>query len=135
MFNSFEIINGKMTPKYDEYNDTYSVTIEKDVTELDIKYELKNKNTNIVIDGNENIVNDTEVYIKLNNGESIRTITLKVIKTDTEATSNLKNYFTSLEVNKKEEMPEFIAPIIASSCFLIIIIVFSLLFHKRKKQK
>lgn len=135
MFNSFDVLNGQMTPKYDEYNNTYSVKIAEDINFLDLKYDLKKEDTSITIVGNENLRDKSEVQIKLNNGESIRTIILKVIKTDTKTTSDLKNYFTSLEINKKAEMPGFIAPLIASSCFLIIIIVFSILFHKRKKQK
>lgn len=135
MFNSFDVLNGQMTPKYDEYNNTYSVKIAEDINFLDLKYDLKKEDTSITIVGNENLRDKSEVQIKLNNGESIRTIILKVIKTDTKTTSDLKNYFTSLEINKKSEMPGFIAPLIASSCFLIIIIVFSILFHKRKKQK
>ena len=38
------------------------------------------------------------------------------------------------DINIVEEIPNYVAPLIGSSCFLIILILFSILFHKRKKR-
>lgn len=132
MLTSFEILNGEMTPKYDEYNDIYTVTIKEEVTSLDIKYVVSNPNANVYINGNENIDKDTTVSIEINEGTNVRKIHLNVLKENTETTSDLKDYFTSLEVSKKKDIPDYIAPLIGASCFLIIIIVFSLLFYKKR---
>lgn len=135
MLTNLEIKNGVMTPKYDIYNDTYTVTIKEDVTQLDIYYETTSEAVIVTVAGNENIVNDKGVGIIISNGIEEKIIKLNVIKEGVESASGLKNYFTSLEVEKKEVMPEYIAPLIGGSCFLLIIITFSLLFHKKKKLK
>ena len=124
-----------MTPKFDIYNDTYTVTIEEDVTELDIYYEAANEEVKVTIAGNENIKERKGVGIIISNGLEEKIIKLNVIKEGTESVSGLKDYFTSLEVQKKEIMPEYIAPLIGASCFLLIIITFSIIFHKKKKLK
>lgn len=133
MLTNLEIKNGVMTPKYDIYNDNYTVTIKDDVTTLDIYYELASDNVEISIAGNENIYSDKGIGITLIDGINQRLIKLNVIKEDTETAATLKDYFTSLEVNKTKEMADFIPPLIGGTCFLIIIVIFSLLFHKRKK--
>lgn len=135
MLTNLEIKNGVMTPKYDIYNETYTVTIDSVVTELDIYYELSNEDIKVTITGNENITSDKGVGIIVNNGVEEKIIKLNVIKENIETTSELKSYFTSLEVKKESEIPEYIAPLIGSVCFLVIVITFSILFHKKKKLK
>jgi len=135
MLINLEIKNGVMTPKYDIYNDTYTVTIDNDVTELDIYYEVASENIKVSTSGNENITSDKGVGIIVSDGKEEKIIKLNVIKEGSETTSDLKNYFTSLDVRKKEQVPEHIAPLIGVSCFLIIVITFSILFHKKKKLK
>ena len=136
MLKNLEIKNGTMTPKYDQYIDTYTVTINKDVTELDIYYEAILDSCEVTITGNENITNDKGVGVLISNNEDKRLIKLNVIKEDSNEAAGLKNYFTALEVNKKkEEISEYVAPIIGGACFLLIIITFSILFHKKKKLK
>ena len=135
MLTNLEIKNGVMTPKFDIYNDTYTVAIEEDVTELDICYETANEEVKVTIAGNENIKERKGVGIIISNGTEEKIIKLNVIKEGIESASGLKDYFTSLEVQKKEIMPEYIAPLIGASCFLLIIIIFSIIFHKKKKLK
>ena len=135
MLTNLEIKNGVMTPKYDIYNDTYTVSINNDVTELDINYEVVSNEVDVTITGNENITSDKGIGIIVSDGIEEKIIKLNVIKEDIEVTTGLKNYFTSLEIQKKEEIPEYIAPLIGVSCFLIIVITFSCLFHKKKKLK
>ena len=60
---------------------------------------------------------------------------INVIKEGVNEASGLKNYFTALEVSKKEEVNEYMAPLISGACFLLIIITFSILFHRKKKIK
>ena len=69
MLKTIEIKNGVMTPKYDLYNDYYTVTIEEHINKLDIYYELE-KNVSVNILGNENITDEiSQVTINLNSGE------------------------------------------------------------------
>jgi len=135
MLTNLEIKNGIMTPKYDIYNDTYTVKIEDDVTELDIYYETINNEVSVTVTGNENIINDKGIGVIVSDGKEERIIKLNVIKESSEATIGLKNYFTSLEVKKEEAMPDYIPSLIGGVCFLVIVITFSCLFHKKKKIK
>ena len=134
MLKTIEIKNGVMTPKYDLYNDYYTVTIEEHINKLDIYYELE-KNVSVNILGNENITDEiSQVTINLNSGDKTRVIYLNVNKNVVKNASELQNYFTSLEVKKREEISSFVAPLIGSICFLVIIITYSILFHKKKKK-
>jgi len=132
---NLEIKNGIMTPKYDEYIDTYTVTIEKDVNELDIYYEVINDSALVTITGNENITCDKGIGVLISANEDKRLIKLNVIKENVNEASGLKNYFTALEVSKKEEVNEYMAPLIGGACFLLNLITFSILFHRKKKIK
>jgi len=133
MLTELNIKNGLLSPKYDIYNDTYTVTITKEVEKLDIEYKTDNENISVVINGNANLQADKKIVsITVANGEVTKNIHLNVFVEDVETTGNLKNYFTSLEIKRKEETPSFVAPLIASSCFLLIIIIFSILFHKKR---
>jgi len=135
MLTSLEITNGIITPKYDIYNDYYTVTINNGIDSLNINYNIED-NVLIRVINNYNLDKEEKVVsIDLREGENIRTIYLNVIHEKSSNVSELKDYFVSLETKKNETMPEYIAPLIGSSCFLILIIVFSILFRKKKKLK
>lgn len=134
MLTYLEIKNGAMTPFYDIYNDNYTVTIKKDVEYLKFDYILNEKTVSITVNGNSNLSDGSIVSLLLSDGEKTRTILLNIIKENSEQTSELKNYFTSLEVKKNETIPEFIPPLIGGLCFMVIAITFSILFHKGHKK-
>ncbi len=132
MLTNLEINNGILSPKFDIYNDTYTVTIDKDIKKLDISYQLVNDNISVIINNNENLEEEKQVSIILRENDITKTITLNVIHDLSESSAGLTEYFKALEIKKREEISPYVAPIIGVSCFLIILIAFSILFHKKR---
>ena len=58
---------------------------------------------------------------------------LEVYSTKTTLKEDNIKYLESLELNKDETVPAYVAPTIAGVCFLIILFFFIILFKKRKK--
>lgn len=134
MLLDLQITNGVISPKYDIYNDIYTVSVLDDVTSLDIIYDLTSDNVLVEITNNHDLnLNDKVVNLKVSDGVTTRNIYLNVIHENAELTTGLQEYFDALEIRKKEETSMYVAPLIGASCFLILLIVFSILFHKKKK--
>ena len=135
MLTNLEIKNGVLSPKFDIYNDIYTVTIESRIDALDISYEVDESNISIAVDGNENLSMGKKIVSIIVQDESItKNIILNIVRSDVESTVGLQNYFESLEVKKQEKMSEYIGPMIGVICFLIIAITFAILFHKKRKK-
>lgn len=132
MLNDLEILNGELTPEFDIYNDIYSVTIASDIENLVIDYEVEEGYVVNIIDNEDLDIGENEVYLQVIKDEQINTYTLLVYKESSEPVINYEYLVEPLEV--EEELPEYVAPLIAGGCFIIILLVFLLLF-KRKKVK
>lgn len=130
MLNDLEIINGELSPEFDCLNNIYSVTISENVDELVMDYSVTDGYIVNVIDNKDLASGENEVYIQVIKDEEINTYTLLVYKESSEPVFNYDYNLDTVEV--EEELPEYIAPLIGGSCFLIILIVFLLLFKKRK---
>ena len=130
MLNDLEIINGELSPEFDCLNNVYSVTISENVDELVMDYSVTDGYIVNVIDNKNLASGENEVYIQVIKDEEINTYTLLVYKESSEPVFNYDYNLDTVEV--EEELPEYVAPLIGGSCFLIILIVFLLLFKKRK---
>lgn len=130
MLNDLEIINGELSPEFDCLNNIYSVTIPENVDELVMDYSVTDGYIINVIDNKDLASGENEVYIQVIKDEEINTYTLLVYKESSEPVFNYDYNLDTVEV--EEELPEYVAPLIGGSCFLIILIVFLLLFKKRK---
>lgn len=130
MLNDLEIINGELSPEFDCLNNIYSVTISENVDELVMDYSVTDDYIVNVIDNKDLASGENEVYIQVIKDEEINTYTLLVYKESSEPVFNYDYNLDTVEV--EEELPEYVAPLIGGSCFLIILIVFLLLFKKRK---
>ena len=130
MLLDLEILNGELSPVFDIYNDVYSVTIDDDITSLVMDYEVEDGYIVNVIDNTGLEEGENEVYIQVIKDEEINTYTLLVYKESSEPVFNYEYVPEPMEV--EEELPEYVAPLIGGSCLLIILIVFLLLFKKRK---
>lgn len=130
MLNDLEIINGELSPEFDCLNNIYSVTISENVDELVMDYSVTDGYIVNVIDNKDLAAGENEVYIQVIKDEEINTYTLLVYKESSEPVFNYDYNLDTVEV--EEELPEYVAPLIGGSCFLIILIVFLLLFKKRK---
>lgn len=131
---SLNILNGSMTPKYDKYNDLYTVNITSDINKLKIDYTLEeNEQVNVYgnIDLNEG-QNKVILAIKKNN-EEIEYITLMVNKDQTESVSILNTENIALEINRDNYLPSYAPHLIGLSCFSIILLIFCI-FYLRKRN-
>ncbi len=133
MLNSLEVLNGEMSLKFDSLNTIYTVVVDSKQDSLNLKYDCSD-DYKVSIFGN--VLDDTnnEVVISVYNDFEVMSYYLEVYKEP-----EVQNVFlgdnegVSLEV--KKEMPIYIAPSIASVCFLFILLFFTLLFKKSKKTK
>lgn len=126
MLYKLDVLNGSLNNLFVSDVYEYEVVVDSDTTFLDLEYETCD-NCTVTIYGNENLVGgENHVLIEVYD-EKVITYTLKVNKEMIEKT------FESLEdVPVKNEMiSKLLAPGIGSICFLLIIICFSIIFHKK----
>lgn len=134
MLEDLEILNGQMTPKFDKYNDIYTVEIDYNIESLVIDYKLA-ENTNISIYGNEDLkVGENIIYLELVKDDIKKVYTIYANKKE-EVKSSFSEFNSMEKVEVPKKTPQYVAPLIGASCFLIILITFCLLFAKRKKHK
>lgn len=126
--NNLEVLNGEMALKYDKNIDTYSIKVSSDVNALEIKYELDDTST-LNIYGNTLLSpGENKVILACKNNDDIRYITLVVNKEKALKTTSLNVDYR----NEKKVLPSFTIPLIASICFVLILITYYLLFKKKK---
>ena len=131
MLFELKVLNGVMTPKFDKYNNIYSVIIEENVTELLLEYK-SNPDNYVKVRGNSSLKpGDNNVYIDVIMENVTNTYRLLVYKESTGTVFNAKELVSELEV--KKELPVYVAPLIGGICILIILLCGFLLFKKRKK--
>ncbi len=135
MLESLEVLNGEMSPKFDSLNETYTVNVSNDISKLELNYKVKD-NSLVNIYGNSNFqIGENIVTIEIMNElEEVSIYKLIVTKEEEKIVSSLETNFVPIETPK--ELPSYVAPLIASICFLLILITFGILFpHKRHKKK
>lgn len=134
MLEDLKILNGKLSLKFDTYNTKYTITLNdsKD-TELELEYLLK-EGCNVEIEGNYLDKNYNEVTLKVFNETESETYYLYVYKNEEEEASKTVMSMTNLE-EIKEEISPYAAPGIATTCFLLILFLFTFLFRKKKSVK
>ena len=130
MLEDLEILNGIITPEFDIYNNIYSVSIAEDVEELVINYKVSDDYVVNIIDNNNLVPGENEVYIQVIKENEINTYTLLVNKEETEQASNLEYLLEPLEV--KEKLPTYVAPLIIGSCIFLMLVFFLIIFKKKK---
>ena len=130
MLNDLKIINGVLSPEFDIYNNIYSVNIDENVDKLVIEYDVDSDYIVNIIDNESLISGNNEVYLQVIKDNEINTYTLLVYKEETDTVVNYDYLLEPLEV--KEELPSYVAPLIIGCCFFVILLVFILLFKRKK---
>ena len=134
MLKKLEILNGELSLKFDPLNTRYTVNMTSD--DKSLKLNLKaSDNDEISIFNNYIDGEKTEVVITVYNDEEMMSYYLEVYPKKAEEASKVEDYFDSLEVKTSTYTEEYVAPLIAGTCFLIILITFAILFKKRKNAK
>ena len=134
MLKDLKILNGNLELKYNEYTYEYTVTVDSNVNSLEFDYTLDD---DCYIDIKDNILDDKENIVTLdvyNLDESI-TYTFYVYKESDEEVNGIDNYMKSLEVANTNHVELYKVQILSVSIFLTLIIIFSILFHRKKVSK
>ena len=126
--NNLEVLNGEMALKYDKNIDTYSIKVSSDVNALEIKYELDDTSTLNVYGNTLLSPGENKVILACKNNDDIRYITLVVNKEKALKTTSLNVDYS----NENKVLPSFTIPLIASICFVLILVTYYLLFKKKK---
>lgn len=131
MINNLEITNGLLELKFDKYTYEYTVIVDSEIDHLDFLYDVSSDTAVSIrdnfLDAFENIV-----YFDLIKDNSTTTYTFLVYKEEVESTSKIANFTKSLEVEKEEVVALYKVQILSVTLFLIIIVIFSLMFHRKK---
>ena len=132
MLNDLKILNGEMPLKFDSLNTTYTINVKPEVKELLLEYDIP-ENYHISIFNNNLDKEINEVVLTVYNDTDQTSYYLYVYKEENkEVTSNISTK-ENLEITKND-MPIYIAPSIASVCFIFILLFFTLLFKKNIKK-
>lgn len=133
MLEKLEVLNGKMSLEFDTLNSKYTVFINEDVNELILNYELRD-DAAIIIENNYNLNDGSVVTLLVSDGKKTTSYLINVYKNKTEKVDNSISNLIDLEINTKKEVSDYAGPGIASVCFVLILFLFVLLFHKRKSK-
>lgn len=132
MLKKLTILNGELSLKFDPLNTRYTVNMTSSAERLELEYEIDSDDQISIF--NNNLVDDKEeVVITVYNDEEMMSYYLEVYKMESDEVSDFEDYFASLELKSDTKMPSYVAPSIASGCFLLILIIFSILFKRAKR--
>ena len=131
---TLSIKNGNISPKYDKYNNYYSVTISNEITNLEFELGYDDTIYDIEILNNENLKQNKLVYLTIfnkNTDERNTYIFKTYIEDINDSVVNINdNEISSLEIEDSKEKPKQIAPIVGGICFVLIFFVYYVLFLK-----
>ena len=128
LINDLKINNATISPKFDQYNNYYSVTIDENTDKLDFEYEFDKDKYEVKITNNENLVENKLIYVTVYNKESkekntyIFKVYLEEVKTTVKTVDNED------DTVKKDKKTTNYAPVIGTVCFLLIIFVYYVIF-------
>ena len=134
MLKDLKILNGELSVKFDPLNTRYTVNMTNSDTKLELAYEI-DEDDEISIFGNSLDGQDDLVVISVYNDDELMSYYLEINPLESKNVNLEQDYFASLELNSKQEVPKYVAPVIAGVCFLIILFFFAILFKKRKCTK
>lgn len=134
MLKDLKILNGELSVKFDPLNTRYTVHMTNSDTKLELEYKI-DEDDEISIFGNSLDGQDDLVVISVYNDDELMSYYLEINPLESKNVNLEQDYFASLELNSKQEVPKYVAPVIAGVCFLIILFFFAILFKKRKRTK
>lgn len=134
MLEDLEIVNGELSLEFDPLNTKYTVMVDSDVDYLEINYKIDD-DSNISIMGNELAKEENEVVITVYNDTESMSYYFTVYKDLAAPASVGLDLKEEIIISENKDVPNYVAPLIASACFLFILLFFTLLFKKKKKSK
>ena len=131
MLIDLEIINGILELKYNEYTYEYTVTVENDINNLEFSYKLQG-DCYIQIRNNELYNYENIVYLYVYSSYDIITYTFYVYKEKSDEVNFIETFKETLEISSNNDIEVYKVQILSIGIFLIIIIIFSLMFRRKK---
>ena len=132
-----KIKDGKLSPNFDPMVNDYSIEVGIDVEELEIITTTEDPNAEVVIKGNEKLVegeNTITITITSSDGESKQVYTILVNKLAEEEEKESVEKVPTTKVEKKENNTLLIVLLSVLGLGLIIV-VFLIIFKKKKNKK
>ncbi len=134
MIDSLYILNGVISPKFSSLNNTYTVSVTSDIMFLEFDYIAKDS-YNVSYINNENFIegeNIVKLLVEDNFGNSEEYIFI-VNKEKTGEVIVENSIINPIEVQVKE-VPNFIGPLIGVIIFIILLLLYKILFIRKKKK-
>lgn len=131
MLKELKILNGNLDLEFNEYTYEYTVAVDAAIDKLEFEYKL-DESANISITNNTILGDETIVYLDVYNINEEVTYTFYVYKENTNLVSGIDNYKKSLEVNASNELSLYKVQILTGSIFLVLIILFSIIFKRKR---
>ena len=132
MLKDLKVLNGILDLNFDKYIYEYTVEVDSNVDSLDLEYTLEDE-YNIDIRNNNLVDGENIVYLDVYSVDYTYTYTLYVYKNSDKTSSKIDEYKKKLEVINNEKIEIYKVNILCISVFLLIVIIFSILFHKKRK--
>ncbi len=131
MLKDLKIINGDMSLKFDSLNTIYTIDLTDDSSVLKFQHEIDEKD-NISIVGNDLKDGMNEVVLTVYNDKEMMSYYLYVYKEEILQASNNVETQIALNIKQNDKISDYALPSISVICFLTILLLFTLLFKKRK---
>ncbi len=125
------IENGQLSIPFDPLINEYTVILDKEVSFLDLNYEVE-EGVMVVISSNHDLQNNDVVTIRLEKENKNVEYHLQILKEEVEV---LEAFLETPETVEFDFMREYKIYIIPFSCFFLILVVYKILFHKSRKKK
>ena len=131
MLEELKVLNGEMTPRYDMYNNKYTITVANNVSKVKFEFK-KDENTEVIIYGNNNLkVGENNIVLLVKNNDQSEYIFINVIKQSDADVMEVFDSTNQLEI--ANSVPIYSGYLIATSCFLIILLLFLRIFGRKNK--
>ncbi len=131
--NELTIKNGELSIPFDPLNNEYSVLIEKEVTSLELTYQA-DEEVAVFLKDNHDLENNAIVVLTLTKENKSVDYRFHILKEEEEVVQQtfLETTPETLKANFMFEYKNYIIP---SVCFTLIMVVFKILFHKKRHKK
>ncbi len=128
MLYNLEVLNGEISPDFSSEVFDYNVNVDSSTLTLIFNYDTCD-NCKVTVYGNSYLSSGKNHVLIEVYDEKVTTYTLTVYKEkkETQVFSEVK---TAVDTNEKTN--EFLIPIILVICFLTILVLFYVIFHKKK---
>lgn len=131
---SLSVSDYNLSPSFDKYNNTYSVTVDQNVTKLNIDYTLEDESSEVEILDNELITEENHtVTIKVTNNKESQIYKILVNKLEDQTVGSFTQDNIDLSISNKRNM-KLVLGIIISLWIIAVLLIRRIMFGRLKKK-